>query len=54
MHVHVYSYASVLNTCISMYFIIRVFMYMHIEDCMQMSRLVPGLSPRAIIRPLTH
>ena len=54
MHVHVYSYASVLNTCISMYFIIRVFMYMYIEDCMQMSRLVPGLSSRAIIRPLTR
>ena len=47
---------SVFDMCMYMYFIIliqsciRVFMYMYIEDCMQMSSLVPGLSPHAIIR----
>ena len=35
--------------CACTYFIIHVFMYMYIEDCMQMSSLVPELSPHAII-----
>ena len=36
--------------CIYMYVLHNTcFMYMYIEDCMQMSSLVPGLSPHTII-----